>query len=57
MKDESIRKLYVQDTRILEDLMGFSKGSLEKYAGRYVKIALKSPARILSITGRVYLND
>jgi len=57
MKDKSIRKLYIQDMILLEDLMGFAKGSLKRYAGRYVKIVLKSPREIEGLSGMVYRND
>jgi hypothetical protein len=57
MKDKSIRKLRIQDTNVLEDIMGFSKGALKKYAGRHVKIILKSPREIKGVSGTVYRND
>jgi len=56
MKDKSIRKLYVQDCQILADIMGFEKKSLDNYAGRYVKITLKSPKEIKGVDGTTYKN-
>jgi len=56
MKDKSIRKLYLQDTRLLEDLMGFAKDTLKEYSGRYVKIIIKSPRKIKGCGRTVYHN-
>jgi len=56
MKNQSIRKLYVQDCQILADIMGFEKKSLDNYAGRYVKITLKSPKEITGVGGTTYQN-
>lgn len=57
MKEKSIRRLYIQDTTLLEDIMGFRSGSLKQYAGRYVKITLKSPRQMKGVSGAVYHND
>lgn len=56
MKSKSIRKLYVQDVRLLEEIMGYNPGSLRRYAGRYVEIRVRSPKKITGPSGMVYLN-
>jgi hypothetical protein len=57
MKDQSIRKLTKEECRKLADVMGFEKGAVDSYEGRYVKIKLISPKRIDSWDGVfVYVN-
>jgi hypothetical protein len=58
MKDQSIRKLTLEDCRLLAQVMGFSEESLDAYVGRYTKIKLISPKRIDSWDGiTVHMND
>jgi len=58
MKDQSIRKLTLKECRILSEVMGFTRNSLDDYAGRYVKIKLLSPKNIIGILGNiVYENE
>jgi hypothetical protein len=58
MKDQSIRKLTLKECRLLSEVMGFCKESLDDYEGRYVKIKLISPKRIDSWDGVfVHMNE
>jgi hypothetical protein len=51
MKDQSIRKLTLEECRKLAIVMGFCRHSLDDYSGRYVKIKLISPKRISGLLG------
>ncbi len=58
MKDQSIRKLTLKECRLLSEVMGFCRNSLDDYSGRYVKIKLISPKRITGLLGcTVYENE
>jgi hypothetical protein len=58
MKDQSIRKLTKEECRVLSEVMGFGKESLNEYIGRYTKIKLISPKRIDSWDGVcVHMNE
>jgi hypothetical protein len=58
MKDQSIRKLTLEECRSLSEVMGFTDKALDDYEGRYVKIKLISPKRIDSWDGVfVHMNE
>ena len=58
MKDQSIRKLTIDECRMLAVVMGFADNSLDEYEGRFTKIKLISPKRIDSWDGVcIHMND
>ena len=58
MKDQSIRKLTLDECRALAKVMGYSAGSLDCYEGRYTKIRINSPKRIDSWDGvSIHMNE
>ena len=57
MKDQSIRKLTLEECRMLAKVMGFSDGALDEYEGRYAKIRLNSPKRINGRCHQTYMNE
>ena len=43
MKDQSIRKLTLEECRALAKVMGYYPEALDDYEGRYTKIRINSP--------------
>jgi len=58
MKDQSIRKLTLNECRSLSKVMGYYTEALDCYEGRYTKIKIISPKRIGSRDGvSFYMNE
>jgi hypothetical protein len=58
MKDQSIRKLTLQECRALAKVMGYYQEALDDYDGRFTKIRLNSPKRVDSWDGvSIHMNE